>query len=100
MTSVGRLTREIVCAIENVLPDPVTPSRTCDLSPRFSPSTSSSIARAWSPRSSKSVTRVKRSYFEDIEQTIVPRPTPRRHNYPVELGVEESRRAPAYEAGL
>src|SRR5215471_16038426 len=68
------------CAIVNVLPDPVTPSRTCDLSPRFSPSTSSSIARAWSPRSSKSVTRLKRSYFEDMQLTIVPRLTSQLHN--------------------
>src|SRR4051812_31675285 len=60
------------CAIVKVFPEPVTPSRTCDLSPRFSPSTSSSIARAWSPRSSKSVTRLKRSYFDAMEQKIVP----------------------------
>src|SRR5262249_10037873 len=74
MTSVGRFTRVMVCAMLNVLPEPVTPSRTCALSPRFSPSTSSSIARAWSPFSSKSVTRLKRSYFEAIELLSVPRP--------------------------
>src|SRR5215211_6861380 len=60
------------CAMVKVLPDPVTPSSTCDLSPRFNPSTSSSIARDWSPRRVKSVTRLKRSYFDAIEQKIVP----------------------------
>ena len=34
MTSAGRFTRASTCAIVNVLPDPVTPSRTCALSPR------------------------------------------------------------------
>src|SRR6185369_7480979 len=72
MTSVGRFTRAMHCAIVNVLPEPVTPSRTCDVSPRFNPSTSSSIARAWSPRNSKSVTRLKRSYFDAMKQKIVP----------------------------
>src|SRR5688572_7712480 len=72
MTSVGRFTRAMHWAMVKVLPEPVTPSKTCDLSPRFNPSTSSSIARDWSPRSVKSVTRLKRSYFDAIEQKIVP----------------------------
>ena len=45
----------------NVLPDPVTPSRTCHGSPRSRPASSSAMARAWSPRNSKSETRVNRS---------------------------------------
>src|SRR5690606_29865059 len=61
MTSAGRLTRASTCAIVNVLPEPVTPSSTCALSPRRSPSTSWPMACGWSPRSSKSVTRLKRS---------------------------------------
>ena len=45
MTSVGRFTCAIVCAIVKVLPEPVTPSSTWCVSPRSSPSTSSPMAR-------------------------------------------------------
>ena len=57
----NELTRAMTCAMVNVLPEPVTPSRTCAGSPRSSPSVSSRMARAWSPLSSKSETRRKRS---------------------------------------
>src|SRR5262245_57182439 len=57
------------CAMVNVFPDPVTPSSTWDLSPRFNPSTSSSMARAWSPPSSKAGTSLNWSYLEAISVT-------------------------------
>jgi hypothetical protein len=55
ITSVGRFTRAMVCAIVKVLPDPVTPSSTwCGR--RVEPSVNSPIARGWSPASAKSDT--------------------------------------------
>src|SRR5574338_1685384 len=74
MTSVGRFTRAMHCAIVNVLPDPVTPRSTCALSPRSSPSTSSSMARAWSPRSSKSDTSLNWSYLDAMASGVQTRP--------------------------
>ena len=66
MTSVGRFTDAMTCAIVNVLPEPVTPSSTWCWSPRFSPSISSGTARTWSPATSKSLTRLKRSWTEGM----------------------------------
>src|SRR5262245_8198760 len=73
MTSAGRLTRDSTCAIVNVLPDPVTPSRTCDLSPRRRPSVSWSMARGCSPRRSNSLSSAKRS---ETVRMIGASPTP------------------------
>src|SRR5437764_261600 len=70
MTSAGLFTAAMPCAIVNVLPDPVTPSSTCERSPRRSPSTSCAMAVGWSPRSSKSVSRVKRSEVDDIDEQV------------------------------
>src|SRR3979490_2163699 len=50
----GRCVASITCAIVKVLPEPVTPSSTCERSWRLTPSTSSAIARGWSPSGLKS----------------------------------------------
>ena len=44
MTRVGICTFSMTFAMVKVLPEPVTPSSTCSLSPRFTPSASFSIA--------------------------------------------------------
>src|SRR5512134_4055481 len=49
MTSAGRFVPAMTLAIVNVLPDPVTPSRTCRDMPWERPATSSRIASGWSP---------------------------------------------------
>ena len=49
MIRVGRSTLAMTFATVNVFPDPVTPSRTCDLSPRLTPSANCLIASGWSP---------------------------------------------------
>src|SRR6188472_758253 len=61
MTSAGGFTSANTCAMVNVLPEPVTPSRTWLLSPRRRASVSCAMARGWSPRNSKSDSRLKRS---------------------------------------
>jgi hypothetical protein len=48
-TSVGRRTDAITLAIVKVLPEPVTPIKTCDLFPSSMPRTSASMAAGWSP---------------------------------------------------
>jgi hypothetical protein len=49
MMIVGSCVFSMTFAMENVLPDPVTPSRTWLDTPRFMPSTSSLMACGWSP---------------------------------------------------
>ena len=48
-TSVGRWTFSMTLAIVNVLPEPVTPSKTCSSRPIFTPCASFSMASGWSP---------------------------------------------------
>ncbi len=59
-TSAGRFVRAITCAIVNVFPEPVTPSRTWSRSCWFTPSTSAAMASGWSPLGSNSETMSKR----------------------------------------
>ena len=52
--SVGLLTWAMTLAMVKVFPDPVTPKRTCALSPRNSPVVSCRMASGWSPVGLKS----------------------------------------------
>src|SRR6266576_4332590 len=56
-TSVGRPKFLMTFAIVIVFPDPVTPSRVWNRSPRSSPFVSSAIALGWSPAGSKGALR-------------------------------------------